>query len=186
VITGVAATGADTTGADTTGADTTTSGTATESDTAGVESLPPTGATMGSRDDTSTDPGLTPTAPGATTTLDRRSRALPADAAGPAPPPRAPETAAAGESFPDVALSDEEPPDAAPPDEAPRPARAGTRDADFVDSEAPDPDPAASAEVDPAEPADPVVSANATGTDATAEPTPKATANAPTRPTYAA
>jgi len=33
------------------------------------------------------------------------------------------------------------------------------------------------------EPADPVVSANAIGTDATAEPTPNATANTPTRPT---
>jgi hypothetical protein len=37
--------------------------------------------------------------------------------------------------------------------------------------------------LDPVEPADPVVSANATGTDATADPTPNATANAPTRPT---
>jgi hypothetical protein len=43
-----------------------------------------------------------------------------------------------------------------------------------------DPDDADDAsEVDPGEP---VVSANATGTDATAEPTPNATANAPTRP----
>jgi hypothetical protein len=33
------------------------------------------------------------------------------------------------------------------------------------------------------DPADPVVSANATGKDATADPTPNATANAPTRPT---
>ena len=33
------------------------------------------------------------------------------------------------------------------------------------------------------DPADPVVSANATGKEATAEPTPNATANAPTRPT---
>jgi hypothetical protein len=36
---------------------------------------------------------------------------------------------------------------------------------------------------DPDDPADPVVSANATGTDATAEPTPRATASAPTLPT---
>ena len=85
-----------------------------------------------------------------------------------------------------MASPDAAPPDAAPPDDAPRPTRAGTRDGAFVDSEAPDPEPAASAELDPAEPADPVVSANATGTDATAEPTPRATANAPTRPTYAA
>jgi len=35
----------------------------------------------------------------------------------------------------------------------------------------------------PEEPAEPVVSARATGTDAIAEPTPSATANAPTRPT---
>jgi len=35
-------------------------------------------------------------------------------------------------------------------------------------------------------PAEPVVSANATGIAATAEPTPNATANAPTRPTYLA
>jgi hypothetical protein len=51
----------------------------------------------------------------------------------------------------------------------------------LVESEA-----AESAELDPVEPAEPVVSANATGTDATAEPTPNATANAPTRPTYRA
>jgi hypothetical protein len=35
----------------------------------------------------------------------------------------------------------------------------------------------------PAEPAEPVVSAAAIGTEATADPTPNATANAPTRPT---
>ena len=63
VITGAAAAA----GADTTGGDTTTSGAATESDTAGVESLPPTGATTGSRDGTSTDPALTPATPGTTT-----------------------------------------------------------------------------------------------------------------------
>jgi hypothetical protein len=38
----------------------------------------------------------------------------------------------------------------------------------------------------PVDPADPVVSANATGTGTTAAPTPRATANAPTRPTYRA
>ena len=37
--------------------------------------------------------------------------------------------------------------------------------------------------LDPVEPEEPVVSAAATGTDAIAEPTPSATANAPTRPT---
>ena len=66
---------------------------------------------------------------------------------------------------------------------APRPARAGPRDGTFVDSDAPDPEPAESAALDPDDPADPVVSASATGTDATADPTPNATANAPTRPT---
>ena len=35
----------------------------------------------------------------------------------------------------------------------------------------------------PVEPSDPVMSADATGIDATAQPTPRATANAPTRPT---
>ena len=57
-----------------------------------------------------------------------------------------------------------------PPDRAPRDGRA-------VDA------PEAESAVDPVEPAEPVVSANATGTDAIAEPTPSATANAPTRPT---
>lgn len=41
-------------------------------------------------------------------------------------------------------------------------------------------------ELVPVEPAAPVVSADATGIDATAQPTPKATASAPTRPTYRA
>lgn len=40
--------------------------------------------------------------------------------------------------------------------------------------------------LDPVEPEEPVVSAAATGTDAIAEPTPRATANAPTRPMYRA
>jgi hypothetical protein len=56
----------------------------------------------------------------------------------------------------------------------------------LVESDAADPEAAESAELDPDDPPDPVVSANATGTDATAEPTPNATAKAPTRPTYAA
>jgi hypothetical protein len=56
----------------------------------------------------------------------------------------------------------------------------------LVDSAAADPEAAESDELDPVEPAEPVVSADATGTDATAEPTPNATANAPTRPTYRA
>lgn len=41
-----------------------------------------------------------------------------------------------------------------------------------------------SEEPEPAEPAEPVVSANASGIAARPEPTPRATANAPTRPTY--
>ena len=57
-----------------------------------------------------------------------------------------------------------------PPDRAPRDGRA-------VDA------PADESALAPVEPAEPVVSANATGTDAIAEPTPNATANAPTRPT---
>ena len=44
-------------------------------------------------------------------------------------------------------------------------------------------DSAATALAEPDEPAEPVVSATANGIDATAEPTPNATANAPTRPT---
>ena len=40
--------------------------------------------------------------------------------------------------------------------------------------------------LDPVEPADPVVSANAAGTSTIADPTPNATASAPTRPIYRA
>jgi hypothetical protein len=61
--------------------------------------------------------------------------------------------------------------------------RAAPRDG-FVD---PDPDDVVDVESDdPVEPPDPVVSANATGTATTADPTPSATAKAPTRPTWAA
>jgi len=49
-----------------------------------------------------------------------------------------------------------------------------------------DDEPEASEPAEPVDPPEPVVSANATGTDATAEPTPNATANAPTRPTHRA
>ena len=45
-----------------------------------------------------------------------------------------------------------------------------------------DADACASAVPDPVDPADPVVSANAIGTEAIADPTPNATASAPTRP----
>jgi hypothetical protein len=181
VITGAdAAAGAATAAGATT---TATSGAATESSTTGgAESLPPTGATTEPRDGTDTTaPRLTPTPPGATTAPDRRSCALPAGDPGLTPPPRLPESAVPGAS-----LSDEPLPADAVPDDAPRPARAGPRDGAFVDSDAADPEPAESAELDPDDPPDPVVSANATGTDATAEPTPRATANAPTRPTNGA
>jgi hypothetical protein len=63
-----------------------------------------------------------------------------------------------------------------------RPVRTAPREgADDADA-----DEADDASDEPAEPPEPVVSATATGTDATAEPTPNATANAPTRPTYRA
>jgi hypothetical protein len=61
------------------------------------------------------------------------------------------------------------------------PADPATRAERDIRPEGPDPvlvEPAAALD-----PADPVVSANATGKEATAEPTPNATANAPTRPT---
>lgn len=84
-----------------------------------------------------------------------------------------------------VAPSDEElssgAADSTPGPEDPRPPRAGLDLVEEFDDDASDDD--ASAELDPVEPADPVVSANATGTDATADPTPNATASAPTRPT---
>ncbi|MEI7546189.1 MAG: hypothetical protein WCJ53_15355, partial [Mycobacteriaceae bacterium] len=67
---------------------------------------------------------------------------------------------------------------------APVPAfagRAASRAGTFVDTDdEPDGEPAA---LDPVEPAEPVVSANATGIATTAEPTPSVTARAPTRPT---
>jgi len=70
-------------------------------------------------------------------------------------------------------------------EDPPRPARAAPREgaddfgADDSDDDEPDDD-------EPVEPPEPVVSATATGTDATAAPTPRATANAPTRPTNCA
>jgi hypothetical protein len=66
-------------------------------------------------------------------------------------------------------------------EDPPRPARAAPREGadDFgADDESDDDE-----SDEPVEPPEPVVSANATGIDATAAPTPKATANAPTRPT---
>ena len=61
----------------------------------------------------------------------------------------------------------------------PRRDRAVPRDGALVDAPADADEPAP----EPVEPAEPVVSATATGTEAIAEPTPNATANAPTRPT---
>jgi len=66
--------------------------------------------------------------------------------------------------------------------EPPRP-REVPRDGAFADGAAPDDESAALA---PFESAEPVVSADAVGIAATAAPTPKATANAPTRPTASA
>ncbi|MGB6106566.1 MAG: hypothetical protein WBF86_01895, partial [Mycobacterium sp.] len=62
-----------------------------------------------------------------------------------------------------------------------RPVRVLTRLSGRDDAES-----LAAEEPDPVDPPDPVVSANATGTAAIAEPTPNATANAPTRPTHRA
>jgi hypothetical protein len=53
----------------------------------------------------------------------------------------------------------------------------------FVEVSAVDDSVDAESALDPVDPPEPVVSANATGTDATADPTPSATASAPTRPT---
>ena len=81
--------------------------------------------------------------------------------------------AATGESLWDEA-------DGEPTDDALPRARAAPRTGAFVDDASPEDE---SAPVDPAEP---VVSAAANGIDAIADPTPRATASAPTRPTYRA
>jgi hypothetical protein len=83
---------------------------------------------------------------------------------------------ASGAELAPVAVSEAAPDPRAPPRVAAdrEPAR------DAVDFDAESDADAESAD----EPAEPVVSANATGIAATAEPTPNATANAPTRPTY--
>ena len=80
------------------------------------------------------------------------------------------------------AASPEESPTESPTEDPARPARPAPREgaADFGADDAED------ESDEPVEPPEPVVSANATGTDATAAPTPKATANAPTRPTNCA
>jgi hypothetical protein len=113
---------------------------------------------------------------------------------------RTPELAAvpatSGESLPLAAdgdpLPDPADPDPRQPDPATDPAtdpvdvRACLRAGDDVVAGVPDDAGDDDADDDPVEPADPVVSANATGAHATAEPTPNATANAPTRPIWAA
>jgi hypothetical protein len=66
--------------------------------------------------------------------------------------------------------------------EPPR-AREVPREGAFVDGEEPEDE---SVALEPVDPAEPVVSAAANGTEAIAEPTPSTTARAPTRPTYRA
>ena len=61
-----------------------------------------------------------------------------------------------------------------------------TRRADGEPARLPDSAPETDPAPEPAAPGEPTSSANATGIAATAEPTPNATANAPTRPTYRA
>ena len=69
--------------------------------------------------------------------------------------------------------------DGLPSEGPPRAPDRGDREGEDVEG----PDDDASAEFDPVAPNDPVVSANANGTDEIADPTPRATASAPTRPT---
>ena len=94
------------------------------------------------------------------------------------PEPRRPAVEAPAESS-------TESPAESPTEELPRPARAAPR-AGAADFGADEVDAESDESHEPVEPPEPVVSANATGTDATAAPTPKATANAPTRPTNCA
>jgi len=89
----------------------------------------------------------------------------------PAEPGLSAELAGAPRSCPDAAV--------AVLGAAPAARRADGEPARLPDS-APETDPAP----EPAAPGEPTSSANATGIAATAEPTPNATANAPTRPTY--
>lgn len=72
---------------------------------------------------------------------------------------------------------------AAGEDLSPRAPREGPRDGVLVEAADTDRE---SAAAEPLDPAEPVVSANASGTAAIAEPTPRANASAPTRPTYRA
>ncbi len=85
----------------------------------------------------------------------------------------------------DSAASDPDSPPSADP--RPPPARGPRVGEDLREDEEDDEeDDEESAEPDPLDPAEPVVSANAIGSEPRPEPTPRATANAPTRPTYRA
>ena len=107
------------------------------------------------------------------TTVSAAPTGLWARARGPAPSPAA-----------DSAASDPEATEPASADPRP-PARGPRAGEDFRDDDddEDDEDDEESAEPDPLDPADPVVSANAIGSEPRPEPTPRATANAPTRPT---
>ena len=155
---------------------------ATESDNSGTD--PATSGTRGVTTGASTTPGAegTTTAP-ATPEREPRTREFtaptPASTPAPrAPGPRAPVAAeSAVESLSSWEPTAELPCEPEPTAEPPRPDRAPRAGA-AVDAPAAD-----ASDPDPLDPAEPVVSANATGTAATADPTPNATANAPTRPT---
>ena len=107
----------------------------------------------------------------------RRGAAGPAGlSAGLCTRPRGPAPSVAADS----AASDPEATEPASADPRP-PARGPRAGEDFRDDD--DDDDEESAELDPLDPADPVVSANAIGSEPRPDPTPRATANAPTRPT---
>jgi hypothetical protein len=159
-----------------------------ESATGAADSAPEEESGDGT-DGTSTDPGVTPGVPATpdTTELGRGWR-TPELAAAPATSGESFPLATDGDPLPDPADPDPRRPDpatdpATDPAADPWDARACLRAGDDVVAGVPGDEDDAD---DPVEPADPVVSANATGAHATAEPTPNATANAPTRPIWAA
>lgn len=148
---------------------------ADESDTSGA-STDTSGAEPASTEESTTGELSTSGAACARSRLDVfvELRASPASAV-----PRPRDAAGASATSPDSAVP-REPPAAG----AAEPLRAAGREprvaADF------DAEPCDDESADAVEPPDPVVSAAATGSDATAAPTPRATARAPTRPTYRA
>jgi hypothetical protein len=150
-----------------------------ESAISATDSEPIAESADGTTDDRSTDAEFTPADPASPATTERGRGCRTPDAA-------APGTDTPEESLPPAVDGDPLPESVAAPPRRPVPAastldaRTGPRTGDLVEDEADD------ESDDPVEPPDPVVSANATGTDAIAEPTPNATANAPTRPTYRA